>query len=128
MTQTHNHAIAAYRVGATQVHPLVAVVKLFDEVLRRIRRAQSDTESRRMEDAYINISRASLILRGLSSNLRAEHGADIASTLKQTYITNMIALHTAFGKADAVERYDRIVEGLTSLRNAWADVAGMPEV
>ncbi|RYE60120.1 MAG: hypothetical protein EOP20_03400 [Hyphomicrobiales bacterium] len=128
MTQTHNQAIAAYRVVATQVHPLVAVVKLFDEVLRRVRKAQGDTQSRHMEDAYINISRASLILRGLSSNLRAEHGADIASTLKQTYIANMVALHTAFGKPDAVARYDKIIEGLLSLRNAWAEVAGMPEV
>jgi flagellar protein FliS len=40
----------------------------------------------------------------------------------------MIALHTAFGKTDAVERYDKILEGLTSLRNAWADVAGMRDV
>jgi hypothetical protein len=36
MTQNLAHAIGAYRVAAMQVHPLVAVVKLFDETLRRI--------------------------------------------------------------------------------------------
>lgn len=125
MTLSHAQALSAYRVAATQVHPLVAVVRLFDEVLRRIRKAQVESSARRMEEAYIHVSRASLILRGLSSNLRFDSGEDVAETLKQTYIKNMIALHTAFGKPDAVERYDRILDGLTDLRNAWAETAGM---
>lgn len=126
MTSSANSAISAYRKVATQVHPTVAVVKLFDEVLRRIRLTIKDTEARRMEDAYINISRASLILRGLSSNLRFDKGDDMAATLKDTYIKNMLAMHTSFGKPDAVERYGKIIEGLTQLRNAWAIIAGMP--
>ncbi|MBJ6988012.1 MULTISPECIES: flagellar protein FliS [unclassified Devosia] len=121
-------AVNAYRQAATQVHPMVAVVKLFDEVLRRIRRTQLDHQNKRMEDAYNNISRASLILRGLAANLRTEKGADMAETLKHTYIANMIAMNTAFGKPDAVERYDKIIEGLKELRNAWAEVAGMPAI
>jgi flagellar protein FliS len=121
-------AVNAYRQAATQVHPMVAVVKLFDEVLRRIRRTQLDHQNKRMEDAYNNISRASLILRGLAANLRTEKGTDMAETLKHTYIANMIAMNTAFGKPDAVERYDKIIEGLKELRNAWAEVAGMPAI
>lgn len=126
MNQPYSNAIAAYRNAAAQTHPLVAVVRMFDEVLRRIRSAIDDTANRRVEDAYINISRASLILRGLSSNLRFDKGEDIAASLKRTYITNMIALNTAFGKPDATERYGTIGAGLVELRNAWAEVAGMP--
>lgn len=125
MTYSHDRAISAYKIGATQVHPMVAVVRLYDEVLRRIARAIEDTKARRVEEAYINISRASLILRGLSSNLRFDKGDDVASTLKDTYITNMIALHTSFGKPDAPERYIKIANGLTELRNAWAEIAGV---
>lgn len=121
-------AVGAYRQAATQVHPMVAVVKLFDEVLRRIRRTQLDHQNKRMEDAYNNISRASLILRGLAANLRPDGETDMAETLKHTYIANMIAMNTAFGKPDAVERYDKIIEGLKDLRNAWAEIAGMPAI
>jgi len=131
MTEKVALAINAYRTASTQVHPLVAVVKLFDEALRRIGRAIEGTEARRFEDAYINISRASLILRGLAGNLRFDvggaAGSDLARTLKQTYVTNMIALHTSYGKKDAPDRYRRIRSGLLELRNAWALAAGMPE-
>jgi flagellar protein FliS len=126
MTNQHSQAISAYKTAP--MHPLVAVVRLYDEVLRRIARAIDDTRARRIEDAYINISRASLILRGLSSNLRFDKGEDIAKTLKNTYVTNMIALHTSFGKPDAPQRYEKIHGGLTELRNAWAETAGMSKV
>ncbi|AKR57248.1 hypothetical protein XM25_15950 [Devosia sp. H5989] len=125
MTRDIGTAISAYRLAANQVHPLVAVVRLFDETLRRVARAVEDTRARRVEDAYVNITRASLILRGLSSNLRYDKGEEMADTLKETYIANLVALHTAFGKPDAPERYLRIMTGLTELRNAWAETAGM---
>lgn len=128
MNQSLNTAISAYRSAATQVHPMVAVVRLFDEVLRRIRLTIRDTQAKKMEDAYINISRASLILRGLAGNLRFEQDAELATTLQNAYFQNMIAMHTSFGKPDAVERYGRIMEGLTELRNTWAAVAGMAPV
>jgi flagellar protein FliS len=40
----------------------------------------------------------------------------------------MIALHTAYGKKDAVARYRKIRSGLLELRNAWATVAGMSQL
>lgn len=107
---------------------MVAVVRLFDEVLRRIRLAIRDTQDKKIEDAYIHISRASLILRGLAGNLRFEQDADLAKTLQNAYIQNMIALHTSFGKPDASQRYTSIMEGLTELRNSWASLAGLAPV
>lgn len=125
-------AVNAYKTAATHVHPLVAVVKLYDEVLRRIAGAIEGTEQKRFEDAYIHISRASLILRGLASNLRADalgpDGNEMVSILKQTYVTNMIALNTSYGKKDAPQRYRKIRMGLLELRNAWAQTAGMAEL
>jgi len=126
------HAIGAYRTASSVVHPLVAVVKLYDEVLRRIGQAMEATEQRQFENAYIHISRASLILRSLAGNLRFDlggaDGAAMAQTLKQTYVTNMIALHSSYGKKDAVERFRKIRTGLLDLRNAWAQTAGMAEL
>lgn len=125
MTNNRSYALNAYRFAARQVPPVVAVVKLYDEVLRGIGRALRDTEERRIEDAYINITKACVILRGLCSNLRFDVAPDMAETLKGTYVTNMIALHTAFGKPDATGRYLRVMEGLLELRNSWAQVAGV---
>ena len=122
-------ALLAYRTAATQVHPLVAVVKLYDEILRRIGRAIEATDAQHHEEAYVDISRASLILRGLAANLRPEaagpSGTEIVGILKQTYVTNLIALHTSYGKKDATHRYRKIRTGLLELRNAWAQTAGM---
>jgi len=128
MSYSHSSAVSAYRAAAGQAHPMVAVVRLFDEVLRRIRLAIRDTEDKKIEDAYIHISRASLILRGLAGNLRFEQDADLAKTLQDAYIQNMIALHTAFGKPDMAERYAAIMAGLTELRNSWAEIAGFAPV
>lgn len=129
MTYQVAHAIGAYRAAATQVHPLVAVVKLFDETVRRIDLAVGAMQAKRFEEAYHHVSRASLILRGLAGNLRADlggaAGAEMAETLQHTYVTNMVALHTAYGKKDATARYGRIRAGLVELRNAWAQVAGV---
>lgn len=82
-----------------------------------------------MEEAYQHLSRASAILRGLASNLRADlngsEGEEMSRILKQTYVTQLLALHAAFGKKDARQRYERIRSGLVMLRNAWAEAAGM---
>ncbi|WEK03295.1 MAG: flagellar protein FliS [Candidatus Devosia phytovorans] len=123
MTLASNAAFAAYRAAAATVHPRVAVVRLYDVALRSIRQAILANRDRKIEDAYIAINKACQVLRGLSSNIIGDD--DMAQTLRQTYLANMISLHSAFGKPDAEQRYVRIAAGLLELRNAWAGVAGM---
>ncbi|AVO45957.1 flagellar export chaperone FliS [Phreatobacter cathodiphilus] len=125
MTQTMTRAISAYRTTSASVHPLVAVVRLFDEMLVQIRRGVQAIEARRHEDSFIAIAKAGLVLQGLSHNLRFDMGGDVAETLLSTYTKNCIALHTAYGKPDAVARYRTIAAGLAELRDAWAQAAGM---
>jgi flagellar protein FliS len=125
MNQRLTHAISAYRTTATRVHPLVAVVRLFDEALVQIRRAVQAIEARKHEDSFIAVAKAGLILQGLSHNLRFDRGGDVAETLLKAYSQNAIALHTAYGRPDAVARYRKIALGLAELRDAWASAAGM---
>ncbi|SEQ52383.1 flagellar protein FliS [Devosia sp. YR412] len=126
MSFAHNQAMSAYRTAAAQVPPNVAVVKLYDLAIRSIRLAIVSLGEGKVEDTYIAVNKACQVLRGLTSNLRFSPDNDMADTLKSTYVANMIALHTAFGKPDAARRYAQIAEGLLELRNAWADIAGMP--
>jgi len=124
MSLARDAAFAAYRSAAAAVHPRVAVVRLYDVALRAIREAITASRARRIEDAYIAINKASQILRGLSSNVVGDD--DLAATLRQVYLANLLALHSAFGKPDCERRYMVIAAGLLELRNAWAVVAGMP--
>ena len=105
MSFAYDQAMSAYRVAAAQVHPSVAVVKLYDVAIRSIRLAITSLGEGKVEETYIAINKACQVLRGLSSNLRNSPDNDMAETLKTTYIANMIALHTAFGKPDAARRY-----------------------
>lgn len=127
MSLAYNQAMSAYRNAAAQVHPNVAVVKLYDVAIRSIRQAINAMHQGQVENTYVEITMACRVLRGLSSNLRTSPDNDMAETLKNTYVVNMIALHTAFGKPDAEQRYMRIADGLLTLRNAWAEIAGMPQ-
>ncbi|PTM61589.1 flagellar protein FliS [Phreatobacter oligotrophus] len=125
MTHRMSQAIGAYRSIATSVHPLVAVVRLFDEALVQIRRGIQATEAKRHEDSFIAIAKAGLVLQGLSHNLRFDRGPDVADALLTAYTKNTIALHAAYGRPDAIARYTAIAAGLAELRDAWASVAGM---
>lgn len=124
MTFARNQALAAYRTTSSLVHPQVAVVRLYDVALRWLRQAVLANRERRIEDTYIAVNKACQILRGLSSNVVGDE--DIADSLRHTYLANMFSLHSAFGKPDAEARFVRIAAGLLELRNAWAEVAGMP--
>ncbi len=122
----HAYSLAAYRSAAAQVHPLVAVVKLYDEAIRQLRLAILATQDRRHEESHACISKSSTILRGLCHNLRFDKGEEVAQQLLKAYTYNVLAIHTAYGRRDAAARYEKIIWHLTGLRNAWATIAGMP--
>lgn len=121
----HSQALAAYRMVAAQVHPLVAVVKLYDEAIRQLRLAILATQDRRHEESHACITKSSTILRGLCHNLRFDKGEEVAQQLLKAYTYNIMAIHTAYGRRDAPARYEKIIWHLTGLRNAWAEIAGM---
>lgn len=128
MNNSYAQAAGAYRQAAIYVAPQIAIVQLYDKAIRSIRRAIDQAANRHLDEAHASISRAGTILLGLMSNLRFEDGAELATTLKHTYVCNIMALHDGFGKPDMAERYDKLLAGLTELRNSWAQIAGLPEV
>lgn len=128
MQQGYNQALATYRMVAAQVPPLVAVVKLYDEAIRQLRMAVRAIEARRFEESHANITKASTILRGLCHNLRFDKGEDVAESLMKAYTQNIIAIHTAYGRPDAFARYGKIIRSLTTMRDAFADIAGLTTI
>lgn len=124
MTYPRQQALSAYRAAQAQVHPQVAVVRLFDVALRNIREAVLAAQQGQAESGYAAVTRACQVLRGLHANLTGDN--DMTETLTRAYLSNLLALNAAFGKKDAVRRYAGIAAGLLNLRNAFADIAGMP--
>jgi len=120
-------ASAAYRTATMTVPPLHAVVMLYDAVLVRVRNAGAAAERGDWERQSEEIMRAVDLLRGLLAALDFDRGGDIAVRLHQTYQANILALRRSAGQAEALTMCMRIEDGLRQLRNAWAEIAGMPE-
>ena len=120
----HQQAMSAYRSAAAQVHPLVAVVRLFDVALRSIREAIVAHRDRNFEASFRSINKASQVLRGLYSNVT--DSGEVSAALRHAYLSSLLALNAAYGKKDAESRYHSVAIGLLNLRNSWAEIAGMP--
>ncbi|CCG42658.1 flagellar export chaperone FliS [Magnetospirillum molischianum] len=120
-------ASAAYRAATMTVPPLHAVVMLYDGVLVRVRNAAAAAERGDWDRQSDEISRAVDLLRGLLAALDFERGGDVAMRLRQTYQANIRALLRSTREAQAVAMCAKIEDGLRQLRNAWAEIAGMPE-
>lgn len=120
-------ANAAYQAGAMTMPPLHAVVMLYDGILVRIRNAGIAAGNNDWARQYEEVSRAVELLRGLLSVLDYERGGDVARGLHQTYHANITALMRSVGRSEAHEMYRRIESGLRDLRNAWAEIAGVPQ-
>lgn len=124
-----NHAqraSAAYRTASMTVPPLHAVVMLYDGVLVRVRNAGLAAEQGDWARQFDEITLAVDLLRGLLSALDYDRGGDVARRLQQTYEANMKALMRSVGRQEALEMSRRIEDGLRQLRNAWAEIAGVP--
>ena len=125
MNPDMNRAASAYRQVATFVPPATAVVLLYDKVIVLLQRAIQAIQAGHAEESYGCLSKATMILRGLSHILDFERGGAVAEMLRTTYTRNILALHGSFGKPDMVERYVKIIGGLSDLRASWAGVAGL---
>ena len=119
-------AIAAYQTAVMTTPPLQAVVLLYDGILVRIHNAGRAAAAGDRVRQYQETARAVEILRGLVASLDYAAGGTLAKNLATTYHANIVALLSAIGRDDAQSQYRRVGEGLRTLRNAWAEIAGLP--
>jgi len=119
-------AISAYQTAAMTTPPLQAVVLLYDGILVRLHNAATAAGQGDYGRQYDETTRAIAILRGLLAALDLGRGGSLARGLAETYRVNMQALLACVGQKDARSRLATIAGGLRRLRNAWAEIAGMP--
>lgn len=126
MSNLSKQAIAAYQTAVMTTPPLQAVVLLYDGILVRIHNAATAAAAGDYGRQHSEIMRAIEILRGLLAALDMQAGGKLAAGLADTYRVNMQALLHTVGRKDAEQSCRRIANGLRNLRNAWAEIAGMP--
>ncbi|WP_407120168.1 flagellar export chaperone FliS [Bradyrhizobium sp. STM 3561] len=109
----------AYRGTATSVPPLKAVSMLLGGTITLLQKSLNAQEERRFEEAHEHLMKATAILRGLSHNLDFAKGGAVAERMFQTYNALILASLKAYGRPQARESFQRIIAGLTELREAW---------
>lgn len=124
----HNasHAASAYRRASSAIPSKLAMVRLHDNAIVRIHRAINAIEAKRLDEGFAHVNHAAAILRGLSHFLDFERGGELAERLYRTYSQNITALLGSLGRPNAVASYRSLAEGLSELRDAWAEIAGVP--
>ena len=115
-------AMNAYGQASETIPPAKQIVMLYDGVLRHVKAAAKAIDDRRINDRYIAVQKATLIIEALQGCLDHEHGGDIAPRLDQLY-THFIFRLQAINIDDDVAICDDILERVGELRASWAAVA-----
>lgn len=122
--QNAAHAYLQTQVGTTGRGEIV--VMLYDGALRFLAQAREKMEARDMAGKGMLISRALDIINELDSSLNMEVGGELAQNLHNLYFLCNTRLLQANLKLDTA-KLDSVVEILTGLRSAFAEILNTPE-
>lgn len=126
MSPSTAYAMSAYRRASTALPPIDATVKICDEIINALMRADLALGEKKFREAHAETQKAVTFCRGMQVALNHDAGADVAATLDKYYNTFILsALHT-IGQPNARLRYHRLLVGMLRLRNAWAENGGLP--
>ena len=117
-------AVQAYRGAAICVPPLKAMILLLDRAISFLRKSTAAQQEQRFEESFVELTRATSILRGLSHNLDFARSGALAEQLYNTYNSLILACLHSYGKPRASENFHRIIASLVELREAWEFVDG----
>ncbi len=105
--------------------PLELVVMLYDGALRFTAQARAAIERRDIRARREAIARTLAIVSELQSTLDMEQGGDISKSLDSLYVYISGRLIEAASKQN-VQPLDEAAKVLTTLRDAWAEIARAP--
>ena len=115
-------AMNAYGQAVETVSPAKQIVMLYDGILRQITNARSAIGDRRINDRFVAVQKASLILEGLQGCLDHDNGGEIAPQLDRLY-THFIFRLQAINVEDDPVICDELLGQIGELRESWAALA-----
>jgi len=124
MTAMHK-AMSAYGQAVETTPAGQQIVMLYDGVLRQIANARSAITERRINDRFIAVQKATLILEALQGCLDFDKGEDIALQLDRLYTHYIFRLHT-INVEDDPAICDQLTAQIGELRSSWATINKAP--
>lgn len=117
-------ALAQYRSARTQTaSPVQIVVDLYEGALKFLNQAVTHDAAGRVGDRGVALSRAHAIVSELSATLDHEAAPELCAELERLYEFVMHRVTEANLHADT-SLLHAAIETLTTLRAAWAELAG----
>ena len=114
--------MTAYGQAAETLAPARQIVLLYDGAIRRIKEARHAIETRRINDRYLALAKATAIVEGLQGCLDLERGGAVARNLDQLY-TYLVLRLARINLEDDVAICDELTARLSELRDSWAKIA-----
>jgi flagellar protein FliS len=102
------------------------IIALYDGMIRFLHRAIAATENGNVQERRIAVKRVFDILMHLQSRLRMDAGGP-AKTLAEFYAA-IFALCLEGSRLSSPERFQKAIECILNVREAWQQVAQDPEV
>lgn len=115
-------AMNAYGQAVETTPPAKQIVMLYDGILRQITVARDAIENGRVNDRFIAVQKATLIVEALQGCLDHEKGGEIAPQLDQIY-TYIIFRLQAINIDNDPAICDELLERAGDLRGSWATLA-----
>ena len=112
----------AYGQAVETIPPAKQIVMLYDGILRQIDKARSAIGARRVNDRFLAVQKATLIVEALQGCLDHENGGEIAPQLDQLY-TYFIFRLQAINLDDDPAICDELLARIGELRASWAVLA-----
>lgn len=115
-------AMNAYGQAVDTIPPAKQIVMLYDGILRHIANAQKAIADRRVNERFIAVQKATLILEALQGCLDHEKGGEIAPQLDRLY-THYIFRLQAINIENDPAICDELAGQIGELRASWATLA-----
>jgi len=125
-------AMAAYGQARRAQSPVVRVVEVFDGALANVARAKAARAAGRRDEEFNAMALAARLLQEMEGCLDTQDDRvrAMSTMLSGFYRRTIMQLHGAVrGKGEgALARYASIYRQLVSMRNAWAQIAGVSQL
>ncbi|NJO38428.1 MAG: flagellar export chaperone FliS [Rhizobiales bacterium] len=115
-------AMNAYGQAVDTIPPARQIVMLYEGVLRHIAHARTAIANRRINDRFMAVQKATLILEALQGCLDHDKGGEIAPQLDRLY-THYIFRLQAINIEDDPAICDELIGMIGELRDSWATLA-----
>lgn len=114
--------MSAYGQATETIPPGQQIVMLYDGIIRHLKAAAAAIAERRINDRYIAVEKATLIIEALQSCLDHEKGGEIAPQLDQLY-THFIFRLQAINMEDDITICEELLQRIGELRASWKAIA-----